>query len=133
MLPPDRTHASALTRGQWRTLTTLGALAVGLTVLNTAALARNRVLQTRVATRALLIQQTIPLEQLQQDLARALVDLGMRQKDQQLLDLLAANGITINPDTTGATANAAPNQAPNAAPNSAPNAAPGGAPAPARP
>ena len=109
-----------LTRPQFATLTALGVLALALVGANGSLFLANRAAQDEIAARGAMVQQTVPLEALQRDIARTLADLALRSQDRQVLDMLAANNITV-------TANAAANGSPNAP------AAPAAAPTPSRP
>ena len=74
-----------------------GALALG---------ASNRELQGQVNARAQYLQQSVQLESLYREIVRALAELGARNNDVQVRDLLQRHGITY-------TANAAAAPAPN--------------------
>lgn len=103
---PRSNHPSApvLTRRQYHALVGLGGLAVALVVANGTLFVRNRGLQDEINARAAMVQQTVPLEALQRDIARSLADLAIKGKDRQVLDMLAANGVTVS---MNAAANAA--------------------------
>lgn len=104
--------ASVLTRRQHHVLVALGGLAVALVATNGTLFLSNRGLQDDITARAAMVQQTVPLEALQRDIARSLADLAIKGRDRQLLDMLAANGVTV---TMNAPTNTTPNAAPNAA------------------
>lgn len=95
-----------LSRPEFLTLTGLGGVAVALAVANGVLFTGNRAAQLDVTTRAAMVQQTAPLELLQRDIARTLADLALRSRDQQVLDMLKANNVTVTqnpPAPSGAT------------------------------
>ena len=95
-----------LTKVEFRVTTALGALAVGLALLNMALFVTNRRLQADVASRSQYIQQSTQLQTLYQEIVKALADLSVRNKDEQLKELLNREGITVSvsPPGTGAAA-----------------------------
>ncbi|HEY0776768.1 MAG TPA: hypothetical protein VGD56_02260 [Gemmatirosa sp.] len=101
---PGAVAAPVLTRHQFHALTALGALAVGLTLANGTLVVVNRGTQDDIAARTAAVQQGAQLEVLQRDIARSLADLAVKGHDRPLLDMLAANGVTV---TMNAPANAA--------------------------
>lgn len=107
--------APVLTRRQYHGLVTLGGLAVALVVTNGALFVRNRGLQDDVSARAAMVQQTVPLEALQRDIARSLADLALKSRDRQVLDMLAANGVTVTTNAAGTAPANAPAQTPDSA------------------
>jgi hypothetical protein len=92
----------------------LVAFAVGgfaLAAVNIRLVLMNRDDQASVNGRAQYIQQTVQLQGLYQDIIKALADLAVRNKDEQLRDLLSRNGMSISV----APAAGAPAAAPSAA------------------
>ena len=101
-MPPSTRAAAAeaprlLTRGQFRALTALGGLALALTGVNGALAASNRAAEREVAARGAFVQQTVPLEALQAEIARGLADRALRTNDRAVLEMLAANNVTVTP------------------------------------
>ena len=66
------------------------ALVAGVLVLASM----NRGLQVEVASRQQFVQQSVQLEGLYREIARALAELGARNNDSQVRDMLARHGIT---------------------------------------
>ncbi len=104
--------AHSLTRPQFISLTALGGVSVLLVAANSVLFAANRTVQQEVAERAAMVQQTVPLEALQRDIARNLAGLALRDGDQQMLEMLAANGVTVKPNASAAPAAPAAPSAP---------------------
>ena len=100
------TAAPVLTRRQFHALTALGGLALMLTVANGTLFVTNRGTQDEITARAAAIQQGAQLEVLQRDIARSLADLAVKGHDRPLLDMLAANGVTVTMNTPAATSGA---------------------------
>ena len=101
--------APVLTPGQFHALTALGGLAVALVLANGTLFVRNRAVQEEITARAAAVQQGAQLEVLQRDIARSLADLAIKGHDRALLDMLAANGVTVTmnaPVATGTPATA---------------------------
>jgi len=97
----------ALTRLQHRVLTVIGAATLALVVVDAWMFVGNRKLQAEFSTRQVFLQQTVQLDALYRDIARSLADLALKGNDQQVLQMLAANGINVS---------ASPAPAPAAAP-----------------
>jgi len=93
---------------QYWTLTVIAALSLLLLVVDISLVHRNQALRADVDARAQYIQQSVQLQGLYQDMIKALADLAVRNKDDQLRDLLTKAGIsiTVNPPA-GAAAPAA--------------------------
>ena len=96
-----------------------------MALANILLFSQNRERQQEVTSRGQFIQQSVQLEALYREIAKALADLAVRNKDQQLRDMLAAQGIsvTVNPAPAPTVAPAAASAA--AAP-AAPDARKGG-------
>lgn len=88
-----------LKKWQFMLLTTLGAVALLLTITNIVLFKGNRDAQNEFATRAQYIQQSLQLEPVYQGLIRSLAELAAQRNDVQLSQLLASQGITftVNP------------------------------------
>ncbi|MBC8087592.1 MAG: hypothetical protein H7Z40_10010 [Phycisphaerae bacterium] len=84
-----------LTRPQYLTLTGLGAAALVLVVTNGALFAANKSTQADINLRQATVQQTAQLQVLQTEIAKALAELAIQSDDKAVLDMLAANGITV--------------------------------------
>ncbi len=80
---------------QYWTLSGLGVLCVGLALLDIALARGNQVRRAEVESRGQYIQQSIQLQGLYQDMVKALADLAVRNKDDQLRDLLSKEGIDV--------------------------------------
>ncbi|MGD0842502.1 MAG: hypothetical protein ABSA32_15230 [Candidatus Acidiferrales bacterium] len=92
---------------QYWLLCGLGAIAIVLVGANIWLYVRNRSVEAEVNARAQYIQQTAPINDLHQQMARALAELAIKNNDEQLLMLLSDQGITINRTST-VPANSAP-------------------------
>jgi hypothetical protein len=84
---------------QYWILSLIAALGLLLMVLDIVDVHRNQTLRTEVEGRAQYIQQSEQLQGLYQQMIKALADLSVRNKDDQLRDLLSKEGIniTVNP------------------------------------
>jgi len=80
---------------QWWVLTIGGIILLVLIVTNMALFLGNRDKQININSRQQYIQQSLVLENLNRDIINALANLAVRNKDGQIADLLAANGITV--------------------------------------
>jgi hypothetical protein len=87
---------------QFILLTTLGALSVLLAVTNAVYFTRNRAAQAEVNSRQQFVQQSVALESLYRDIAKALAELAVKNNDTQLLQMLAAQGVNVSVNTTPA-------------------------------
>ena len=85
-----------MTRMQWWTTSALAALALLLMVTSLGLGAMNRSLQGDIAVRHQYVQQSVQLETLYRDIIRALAELGARNNDQNLRDMLQRHGISYN-------------------------------------
>jgi hypothetical protein len=84
---------------QFWVLSLIAALGLLLMILDIVDVHRNQTLRTEVEGRAQYIQQSEQLQGLYQQMIKALADLSVRNKDDQLRDLLSKEGIsvTVNP------------------------------------
>jgi uncharacterized protein YneF (UPF0154 family) len=80
---------------QYWVLSTLGGLCALLVLVNIGLFSSNRGLQREVNERAQYIQQTVQLQALYQQMARALADLSIRNQDEQLRAILSKQGISV--------------------------------------
>ena len=85
-----------LARWQSNTLIVLGALALLLAVVNATLFTLNRESQAEIAQRQQFIQQSVALESLYREIVKALAELGARGNDRALLDILAAQGLSVS-------------------------------------
>lgn len=94
-----------LSRWQFNLLTTLGVCALLLVVVNGTLFTLNRDSQTALTQRQQFVQQSVALEDLYRDIVKALAELGTKGNDRQLLDILAAQGmsVTVSGAATAAT------------------------------
>ena len=100
-----------LDKWQYNLLTALGALALLLAIANAVLFTGNRTAQAELAQRQQFVQQTGPLEGLYRDIVKALAEMAVKGNDKQVLDMLAAQGlsVTVNtPDAPAAASAAAP-------------------------
>ncbi|MEO7851916.1 MAG: hypothetical protein ABIR94_06620 [Rubrivivax sp.] len=81
---------------QFAVLTALGAGAVLLAIANAVLFTFNRDAQAEVNARQQYLQQTVSLEGLYRDIVKALAELAVKNNDQQLLQMLAAQGINVS-------------------------------------
>lgn len=85
---------------QYWILSVVAALCLLLVILDIAIVRSNQTLRTDVDRRGQYIQQSAQLQVLYQDMVKALADLAVQNKDDQLRDLLRQEGITINANAT---------------------------------
>jgi hypothetical protein len=85
----------------YRVLVALSGITLVLVVVYIVVIQDNRSVQSEVNQRQQFINQGIQLGRINDALIRALATTAVSNKDDKLRDLLAQNGITINP-TTGA-------------------------------
>jgi len=85
----------------YRLLLALSGITLVLVVVYIFVIQDNRSVQSEVNQRQQFINQSIQLGRVNDALIRALAATAVSNKDDKLRDLLAQNGITINP-TTGA-------------------------------
>ena len=72
----------------------------------------NRGVQAEVNARQQYVQQSVQLETLYREIVRALAELGARNNDAQVRDMLARHGITYTANPPAAAASPAPANAP---------------------
>jgi hypothetical protein len=84
-----------LSRWQFNLLTTLGVCALLLVVVNGALFTLNRDAQIALTQRQQFVQQSVALEGLYRDIVKALAELGTKGNDRQVLDILAAQGLSV--------------------------------------
>jgi hypothetical protein len=96
------------------TIVGLSALTLVLVVTYIVLVQDNRSVQAEVNQRQQFINQSIQLGRINDTLIRALAATAVSNKDDKLRDLLAQNGITINPTTGAPEREAAPAAAPPA-------------------
>ncbi len=84
-----------LNKQQFILLSSLGSIALVLSVTTIVLFNGNRSAQNEFSTRTQFIQQSLQLEPVYQGLIRSLAELSAKQNDAQLRDLLAAQGITF--------------------------------------
>ena len=89
---------------QFTILVVLGALALLLTVTNGVLFTQNRAEQVDVNARQQYLQQTVGLEGLYRDIVKALAELAVKNNDQQLLQMLGAQGINVSVNAPAAPA-----------------------------
>ena len=85
----------------YRLLVALSGITLALVVAYIVLIQDNRAVQAEVNQRQQFINQSIQLGRLNDALIRALAAAAVEHNDDKLRELLAQNGITINP-TTGA-------------------------------
>lgn len=80
------------------TLTAAGLVAIVLGLVNGYLFLGNRSLQQEASQRAQYVQQSIALEGLYREIVQGLADRALRTRDDQVRDLLAAEGINVSFD-----------------------------------
>jgi len=108
-----------LHKWQYNLLTALGALALMLAIANATLFTSNRSAQAELAQRQQFVQQTGPLEGLYRDIVKALAEMAVKGNDKQVLDMLAAQGLSVTVNTPDAPAGTAAGTAPAAATSAA--------------
>ena len=95
-----------LSKWQHTLLVGLGALALLLVVANGVLFAQNRSAQATLSQRQAFVQQTVPLEGLYNDIVKTLAQMGVKGNDREVLNMLAAQGltVTVNAPSAGSTA-----------------------------
>jgi hypothetical protein len=81
---------------QHRVLIALGVSALLLVITNAVLFTQNRSTQLELNARQQYLQQTVGLESLYRDIVKALAELGVKNNDPQLLQMLAAQGINVS-------------------------------------
>ena len=89
---------------QFTVLVVMGSLALLLVVANGVLFTQNRTEQTEVNSRQQYLQQTGSLEGLYRDIVKALAELAVKSSDQQLLQMLSAQGINVSVNAPAAPA-----------------------------
>ena len=84
-----------ISRPQSAILTLFGALSAGLAIANALLFTQNRSEQALLTQSQQFVQQTVPLEALYRDIAKALAELAVKSNDRPVLELLAAQGINV--------------------------------------
>ena len=82
-------------RWQHHLLSALGAAALLMVLVNALLITLNRDAQNALNQRQQFIQQTVPVEALYRDIVKSLAEVAVKDKDKPLLDMLAAQGLTI--------------------------------------
>lgn len=82
---------------QYWLLLGLGALALILTGANIGFYYANRSVQQSLSARAQYLQQTGPIRDLYQEMAKELAELSIKNHDEQLEAMLAGEGLRISP------------------------------------
>ena len=85
-----------LKTSQFWLLTIIAVLAAAFAIANMVLIQGNRVAQTEVGARQQFIQQSVQLEVLYREMAKALADLAVRNRDQDLSALLSSHGISVS-------------------------------------
>ncbi|HUN73663.1 MAG TPA: hypothetical protein VMU40_04020 [Steroidobacteraceae bacterium] len=101
-----------LKHSQYWVLSTLGALCALLVLVNIVLFTSNRALQSEVNGRAQYIQQSVQLQNLYQQMVRAIADLSVRNQDEQLKAVLARQGINVTAKAAAAGSTGAPGDKP---------------------
>jgi hypothetical protein len=109
----------------YRIVLALSGIAVILVIVYLIQVEQNRSLRAEVDQRQQFINQSIQFNRVDEALIRALANTAVSEKDDKLRELLAQNGITINPKTGTQTAAPGAGALPAANPSAAP--APAGA------
>lgn len=91
-----RSDSVAMKRWQHALLTTLGAACLLAAAGGATLSALNRQLQVQVNQRQQYLQQSVQLESLYREMARALAELATRRNDNELQRLLGRHGISVS-------------------------------------
>ena len=83
---------------QFWVLTVAGIICLALVAANIVLVQNNRSLQTEANGRGQYIQQSVQIENLYREIVQALADRAVRTHDEQVRDLLAAEGFNVNFD-----------------------------------
>jgi hypothetical protein len=100
-----------LDKTQFWLLTIIAALSAVFAVVNMLLFQSNRASQLEVSARQQYIQQSVQLQPLYTEMARAIADLAVRNQDAELAGILKSQGISIS-GTPNASAPAELNQGP---------------------
>jgi type VI protein secretion system component VasK len=93
---------------QFWTLTAAAGITLALVLVNMFLFQANRELQAQANSRAQYVQQSVAMEQLQRQIAQELANLALRTRDDQVRDLLAAEGFNVTFDARPAAQEATP-------------------------
>jgi hypothetical protein len=99
-----------LKRYQYWVLMAIAAASLLLVAVDIRLVRSNQTLRSEVESRGAYIQQSMQLQGLYQEVIKALADLAVRNKDEQLRELLSQQGINVTvspPVAASATAPAA--------------------------
>ena len=88
---------------QFWVLAGVAILGLILVAVNIRLVVLNRDSQASISSRTQYLQQSVQLQNLYQEIVKAIADLAVRNKDEQLRDLLSRNGMSISttPTATG--------------------------------
>ena len=88
---------------QFWVLAGVAILGLILVAVNIRLVVLNRDSQASISSRTQYLQQSVQLQNLYQEIVKAIADLAVRNKDEQLRDLLSHNGMSISttPTATG--------------------------------
>ena len=102
-----------LSKWQHNLLVGLGALALLLVIANGVLFTQNRAAQAALNRRQAFVQQTVPLETLYNEIVRTLAQMGVKGNDREVLNMLAAQGltVTVNAPNAGSTTASPPGKA----------------------
>jgi hypothetical protein len=89
---------------QHRLLTVLSGLSLVLVLVNGALFLTNRASQAEITARQQFIQQTVQLEGLYREIVKALAELAVKNGDNQIIQMLAAQGISVSNNSPVASA-----------------------------
>lgn len=81
---------------QFNVLLLLGFAACVLVLGNSYLFLQNRDVQAEIGSRQQYLQQTVGLESLHRDIAKALAELAVKNDDPQLINMLSAQGINVS-------------------------------------
>ena len=96
----------------YRLLVALSGITLALVIVYIFLIQENRTVQAEVNQRQQFINQSIQLGRINDALIRALAASAVNDNDDKLRELLAQNGITINPTTGAPEKQATPTAAP---------------------
>jgi hypothetical protein len=113
---PDQHQAGDMRTDSWlyRLLVALSGITLALVVAYIVLIQDNRSVQAETNQRQQFINQSIQLGRINDTLIRALAAAAVDSNDDKLRELLAQNGIAINPTTGAPEKQAAPAAAPPA-------------------
>jgi hypothetical protein len=103
-IQPTHDRNSMLSKWQYSLLVVLGALALLLAIANGVLFTQNRTLQAALNQRQAFVQQTVPLEGLYNDIVKTLAQMGVKGNDREVLNMLAAHGLTVTVNAPAADA-----------------------------